>query len=63
MTAKESYKQAQKEINKLMSRIEKHLIEDEQDFQNDPNNWGFAGEAAYIQEQLTSLVDFIEGKK
>lgn len=59
-TANESYTRQREEINGLLTQIKDALKEKDQEQARDPKNWGFAGDATFVAQNLNMLANILQ---
>ena len=60
-TSEDMYKVRKKQISKLLSDLNSLLTKKDKAFSKDSKNYGYAGDLAYVQEQLEEIVKFLKG--
>jgi hypothetical protein len=63
MNATETYQARRQEINAKLIRIQDLLKTMDNNQADDRKNWGYAGSAGYIKEQLDGIITHLTGEE
>lgn len=59
MDLKSKYDSKTKEVEQQLQQIKLTIKKHNQNFKQEPNNWGYLGDLGYVSDKLNEIIQFV----